>query len=87
MTDQCVPSSLRAYVDGELKITIDPVTNFWDFAGLDDSIDNPWITGDKMAPFDRKVDFCHSYVFSDVYSRMCWLIAWQNLLDWVECLR
>ncbi|MPD00476.1 Beta-1,3-glucan-binding protein [Portunus trituberculatus] len=55
-----LPSSPRAYLDDELKITIDPVTNFWNFAGLDDSIDNPWTSGSKMAPFDQKVRFCYS---------------------------
>ena len=56
MTERTVPFSLRAYVDDELKMTIDPTTNFWDFAGMDDTLDNPWRSGDKMAPFDQKVD-------------------------------
>nr|ADK77876.1 lipopolysaccharide and beta-1,3-glucan binding protein [Portunus trituberculatus] len=47
-------TEIKAYLDDELKITIDPVTNFWNFAGLDDSIDNPWTSGSKMAPFDQK---------------------------------
>ncbi|KAK8406559.1 hypothetical protein O3P69_007285 [Scylla paramamosain] len=47
-------TEIKAYLDDELKITIDPVTNFWDFAGLDNSIDNPWISGGKMSPFDQK---------------------------------
>lgn len=43
------------YVDDVLVMTVDPVTNFWDFGGLTGGYDNPWVAGEKMAPFDQKV--------------------------------
>lgn len=43
------------YVDDVLVMTVDPVTNFWDFGGLGAEYDNPWVAGEKMAPFDQKV--------------------------------
>lgn len=46
-------------MDDELKLTVDPGTSFWDFAGLGTSTyDNPWASGSKMAPFDQKVGGC-----------------------------
>ncbi|XP_042221990.1 beta-1,3-glucan-binding protein-like isoform X1 [Homarus americanus] len=45
---------MKFYVDDELKLTVDPFTNFWDFGGFGDSYDNPWAAGGKMAPFDQK---------------------------------
>ncbi|XP_050710145.1 beta-1,3-glucan-binding protein-like isoform X1 [Eriocheir sinensis] len=47
-------TDIKFYLDGELKMTVDPGTNFWNFAGLDSTYDNPWVAGDKMAPFDEK---------------------------------
>lgn len=43
------------YVDDVLVMTVDPGTNFWDFGGVSDAYDNPWVAGEKMAPFDQKV--------------------------------
>ncbi|XP_050690921.1 beta-1,3-glucan-binding protein-like [Eriocheir sinensis] len=48
-------TDMKFYVDDELKMTVDPGTSFWDFAGMDSNIyDNPWVAGEKMAPFDQK---------------------------------
>ena len=36
---------------------VDPVTNFWDFGGLNETgYENPWRYGNKMTPFDKKVN-------------------------------
>lgn len=48
-------SDLRIYLDDELKLTVDPGTNFWDFGGLESSgYENPWQYGSKMSPFDKE---------------------------------
>ncbi|XP_069166427.1 beta-1,3-glucan-binding protein [Procambarus clarkii] len=46
--------NMKFYVDGQLQLTVDPGTNFWDLSGLGSSQDNPWRDGSKMAPFDQK---------------------------------
>ncbi|XP_068233194.1 beta-1,3-glucan-binding protein-like isoform X1 [Palaemon carinicauda] len=45
---------LEAFLDDELVMSVDPVTNFWDFGEFGDNIDNIWRSGEKMAPFDQK---------------------------------
>ncbi|XP_053646901.1 beta-1,3-glucan-binding protein [Cherax quadricarinatus] len=42
------------YLDDQLQLTVDPGTNFWDFGGFGNELDNPWKAGSKMAPFDQK---------------------------------
>ncbi|XP_069170701.1 beta-1,3-glucan-binding protein [Procambarus clarkii] len=46
--------NIQVFVDDQLQITVDPGTNFWEFGGFDNSLDNPWKAGSKMAPFDQK---------------------------------
>lgn len=45
---------METYIDDVLVLTVDPGSNFWDFGGFGDDIDNIWSTGEKMAPFDQK---------------------------------
>ncbi|KAK3879550.1 hypothetical protein Pcinc_015887 [Petrolisthes cinctipes] len=45
------------YVDDVLVMTVDPGTSFWDFSGVGPEYDNPWVEGEKMAPFDQKFYF------------------------------
>lgn len=48
----------RAYLDDVEVLNIDPGNSFWELGGLDSigDIDNPWAAGEKMAPFDKKVN-------------------------------
>lgn len=45
---------MEAYVDDQLVLSVDPGSSFWDFGGFGDDIDNIWVRGEKMAPFDQK---------------------------------
>lgn len=47
----------RVTLDGQSIINVDPGEGgFWDFGGFDlPDESNPWVGGDKMAPFDQPV--------------------------------
>ncbi|KAL4223162.1 3-glucan binding protein [Mactra antiquata] len=49
---------ISASIDGTRVMNVEPRQTMWEFGGLDkDNVDNPWVGGNKMAPFDQEFFF------------------------------
>ncbi|XP_046644146.1 beta-1,3-glucan-binding protein-like [Daphnia pulicaria] len=49
------PSSMHYFVDDQMVGSLEPpIEGFWELSRFNDTVDNPWINGTSMAPFDRE---------------------------------
>jgi hypothetical protein len=47
---------MHYFVDDQMVGSLEPpIEGFWELSRFNDTVDNPWINGTSMAPFDREV--------------------------------